>query len=129
MSGIKGYLNKKERRKKSGDKFYRDAKKTLASRIRKKLVEKTTWCKHKKNIDEELDLDSGKKQKTPSKWLPGKKRGEKRQNDKHTHMLDTVEEERKSHVDRRSIVKAVVFELQTEHSTLAKKLRVNEEEM
>ena len=40
--GLRGYLNKCERRSKAGDGFYRKAGKTLSTRVRKKLMEKTS---------------------------------------------------------------------------------------
>ena len=46
--GLKGYLNKCERRKQEGKGFYRKAKQTISSRIRKKLLERTSWFKGKK---------------------------------------------------------------------------------
>ena len=45
MSGIRGYRNKIERRKREGQPLYRHAKKTLASRVKKKLLGKTRWFK------------------------------------------------------------------------------------
>ena len=41
MSGVRGYRNKILRRKREGQGFYRPAKKTLAKRVRKKLLDKT----------------------------------------------------------------------------------------
>ena len=52
ICGLKGYKNKCERRQKAGDNFYRKAGKTLSTRVRKKLMEKTTWFKSKKKKEE-----------------------------------------------------------------------------
>ena len=48
-SGVLGYNNKIKNRKKNGQPFYRPAKSTLGGRIRKKLTEKTSWYKQKKD--------------------------------------------------------------------------------
>ena len=53
MSGLRGYKNKKERRKREGQPFYRPAKKTLSTRVRKKLMEKNTWYKKTSGDGEE----------------------------------------------------------------------------
>ena len=45
MSGIRGYKNKIARRKRENQPFYRPARKTLSARVKKKLMEKTTWYK------------------------------------------------------------------------------------
>ena len=58
----------------------------------------------------------------PAKYT-GKNRGEG------GHILDRVEEEREKATDKKSLIKAVIFVPQTEHSGLAKILRENEEEM
>ena len=51
MSGLRGYKNKKERRK--GQPFYSPAKKTLYARVRKKLMEKRTWYKNTSEGDDD----------------------------------------------------------------------------
>ena len=48
-SGLKGYENKIERRKRAKENFYRKGIETLEERTRKKLTEKTSWFKKKKN--------------------------------------------------------------------------------
>ena len=45
---MKGYLRKVERRRELGQKFYRQGKTTLKTRIKKKLIGKTTWYKENK---------------------------------------------------------------------------------
>ena len=52
ISGILGWKRKIARRKKEGTNFYRSAKSTLAKRCRKKLTEKSTWFKRKRDDDE-----------------------------------------------------------------------------
>ena len=42
ICGLRGYLNKCDRREKAGETFYRKAGKTLNKRVRKKLLEKTS---------------------------------------------------------------------------------------
>ena len=58
VRGQAGNDAKQQRRKKAGTSFYRSAKQTLSSRIRKKLTEKTSWYKKRKN-----DENSEQKQK------------------------------------------------------------------
>ena len=53
ISGVKGWKRKIDRRKQEGSDFYRTAKKTLKTRIKKKLTEKETWFKEKIDDDEE----------------------------------------------------------------------------
>ena len=47
VSGVVGYQNKVRNRTKNNQPFYRCAKSTLGSRIRKKLTEKNNWYKKK----------------------------------------------------------------------------------
>ena len=49
QSGVVGFNNKVKNRKKNGQPFYRTAKSTLGGRIRKKLTEKSSWYRKKKN--------------------------------------------------------------------------------
>jgi hypothetical protein len=51
--GLKGFINKCERIRKAGKGFYRRAKQTLSTRVRKKLTEKTFWFKGKKTDEEQ----------------------------------------------------------------------------
>ena len=53
VSGTLGWIRKIKRRKEEGLDFYRSAKSTLAGRCRRKLLEKTTWYKTKRDDDEE----------------------------------------------------------------------------
>ena len=53
IGGIKGWKRKVERRKKEGLGFYRLAKSTLPTRVRKKLMERETWYKEKIDDNEE----------------------------------------------------------------------------
>ena len=46
-------MSKIRRRKREGQAFYRPDKKTLSARVRKKLLEKTTWYKRERSDDEE----------------------------------------------------------------------------
>ena len=59
IDGVKGWKRKIERRRLNGEDLYRTAKKTLKTRIRKKLTEKENWFKDKE-IDEEA-IDEEKK--------------------------------------------------------------------
>ena len=47
VAGLLGWKRKIKRRKDDGQEFYRNAKSTLATRCRKKLLEKTSWYKEK----------------------------------------------------------------------------------
>ena len=47
-SGLKGYENKIERRKRARENFYRKGVETLEERTRKKLTEKISWFKREK---------------------------------------------------------------------------------
>ena len=61
MSGIQGWRRKLERRKKEGFSFYREAKKTLGARFKKKLLGKTNWYKKRKGEEEEEGLGGSKR--------------------------------------------------------------------
>ena len=43
ISGLRGSRKRRERKEKDGGNFYRSAKETLPERMRKKLMESTTW--------------------------------------------------------------------------------------
>ena len=45
-SGLKGIINKCTRRKLAGENLYRNAGQTLGRRVKKKLMEKTSWYKN-----------------------------------------------------------------------------------
>ena len=47
-SGLKGYENRIERRRKAKENFYRKAGETLEERTRKQLTEKLNWFKKRK---------------------------------------------------------------------------------
>ena len=53
--GLKWFLNKCDKRKKAGTGLYRKAKQTLSTRVRKKLMERSSWFKGKKK-EEGKDL-------------------------------------------------------------------------
>ena len=75
VDGIRGWKNKREKRRRDNIDFYRLAKNTLHQRARKKLVEKQTWYKAKKNRDEDRPED----RELPDGWKAREeKRGEKR---------------------------------------------------
>ena len=106
-------------RKRDGQKFYRRAKTTLASRVKKKLTEKTSRYKIFENTQQE------KHDTRPERggvWRRGEVPAAK-------HPMAVIEEERKNKQNEKSNVKAVIFVPQTENSGLAKMLRENEEEM
>jgi hypothetical protein len=86
VSGIRGFKKKIERRKRAGEKFYRDAKKTLSSRVRKKLTEKTNWYKNYR------DRDDGEMEK--SKDEENMRRGRGKRKFDSDHVLKRVEEGR-----------------------------------
>ena len=123
---MRGYRNKILRRKREGQGFYRPAKKTLAKRVKKKLMDKTNWYKKTKSVEDQVtgcekpDMRSFGQRSTMNKARKKRQGG---------HVLDRVEEERETATNKKSLVKAVIFVPQTEHSRLAKTLRENEEEM
>jgi hypothetical protein len=119
VSGIRGFRNKVERRKREGQPFYRHAKKTLASRVKKKLLGKTSWYKDNNNKD-----DTGMASTTGPR-SSGRRGGGGWQK----HVLDKVEEDRKKNQKQRCQTKSVIFVPQTKNSELAKRLREHENEM
>ena len=119
VSGIRGFRNKVERRKREGQPFYRHAKKTLASRVKKKLLGKTSWYKDTNNKD-----DTGMASTTRPR-SPGRRGGGGWQK----HALDQVEDDRKKNQKQRCQTKSVIFVPQTKHSELAERLREHENEM
>ena len=122
-SGIRGYKNKKKRRKREGKPFYRPARTTLKSRVRKKLMEKQTWYKKKKKNEEE----DGEEECDANKKSP--KKHHRREKSEAKHMLDKVQEEREGKGQEKSMVKSVIFVPNTENSELARRLREGEEDM
>ena len=75
IDGIRGWKNKIERRKRDKMEFYRLAKNTLHSRVRKKLLEKETWYKNENKKKEE---DKPEDWEVPEGWRQDRQRGEKR---------------------------------------------------
>ena len=69
MSGIKSWLRRHRRREQEGIGFYRGVASTLQGRIRKKLIDKTTWFKPRDEDQEEGErgqavvMGRGKKRK------------------------------------------------------------------
>ena len=64
MSGLRGIKKRRERREKEVVNFYRSAKETLAERMRKKLLESTTWYKEDEGNNEQRE----KTEFTKSSW-------------------------------------------------------------
>ena len=102
ICGLRGYLNKCDRREKAGETFYRKAGKTVNSRVRKKLLEKTSWFKSKKK-------EIGKFKTGKGFTMEGK-----------------TEKTRNKQVGSNT-TKSVVYVQQTRGSNLAKKMREEEE--
>ena len=117
IEGIKGWKNRWKQRTKEGNGFYREAKHTLKSRVRKKLVERENWYKgkdHQSEESEDEEEETGWKGKTSYE-----ERNKRRKNGKN-------DKERKGEGNP---VKAVMFVEHTHGSSLAKKLRENEFKM
>ena len=110
VNGVVGYKRKIERCRKSGKPLYRTAKQTLKGRVKKKLLEKTTWFKSKKKDDTEMNGGEEK----DGKRMRQKDRIKK---DKHEKKIDPEKPE---------TVKAVLYVPQTAGSKLAKALREKE---
>ena len=53
MSGVKSWIRRHMKRQKEGRGFYRSAASTLQGRIRKKLVDKTTWYQPREEDEED----------------------------------------------------------------------------
>ena len=64
MSGLRGIKKRRERREKEGVNFYRSAKETLPEKMRKKLMESTTWYKEDEGNNEQRE----KTEFTKSSW-------------------------------------------------------------
>ena len=119
VSGVRGYLRKCERRKKNNMEFYRHGKDTLKIRVKKKLIEKTSWYKEQKK-DEDLEEEEEYREKS---------RGAGQQREKMEKPREKMEMEGKQEKQSRNKIKAVMFVPYTQGSKLAKKLRENEERM
>ena len=115
VDGIRGWRNKIERRKRDKMDFYRQAKNTLHTRVRKKLLEKETWYKTENKARDE---DKPEDWEMPEGWRQDKKRGEKRKS--------TGEEGGKR---KRKKVKGVMFVTHTHHSELAGEFRETENKL
>ena len=63
MAGLLGWKRKIKRRKDDGQEFYRNAKSTLATRCRKKLLEKTSWYKEKAEKESEKRMNKNQENK------------------------------------------------------------------
>jgi hypothetical protein len=75
MSGLRGLEKRRERRGKDGGNFYRTAKETLPERMRKKLMESTTWYREEEGNNEQVE---GEREFTESSWESQKnKEGER----------------------------------------------------
>ena len=111
--GLKGFMNKCERRRMEGKGFYRKARQTLSSRVRKKLMERTTWFKGK-----------GKKLDEQEQELPYKKAQHGDRNSKGTRQAGNKTKHGGGSVND---VKSVIFITNTPNSILAKNLREGEE--
>ena len=119
MSGVRGFKNKIARRIREKQPFYRHAKKTLASRVKKKLLGKSSWYKGGK-VKNTMDSPGDGMTRPGS---PGKRRGWQ------GHVLDRIEEDRRKNQQPKGQNKSVIFVPQTKHSELAKRLRENEIDM
>ena len=70
MSGVKSWLRRHQRRKQEGKGFYRGAASTLQGRMRKKLLDKTTWFRPREEEHEDDEqsqavvMSRGKKRKS-----------------------------------------------------------------
>lgn len=106
ISGIVGYERKCAKRRKDGMNFYRNAASTLKRRVKKKLLQKTTWYKQKKRNENENETKG-----------------------KRTSEENKKEKEKGKEIHGGSKVKAVMFVPQTKGSRLAKMLREKEYEM
>ena len=65
VDGIRGWKNKIERRKRENIEFYRLAKNTLKTRVRKKLLEKETWYK---TVSKTREEDKPEDWEMPDGW-------------------------------------------------------------
>ena len=61
VSGLLGWKRKIKRRADAKEAFYRSARSTLPGRCKKKLTEKTNWCKRSKRLGEDEQVEKGKK--------------------------------------------------------------------
>ena len=67
VSGILGWTRKVRRRKEEGKDFYRGARSTLRQRMRKKLLDPTTWFLRKETEEDKNDKNTENKINTTNK--------------------------------------------------------------
>lgn len=112
--GLEGFRNKCERRKKEGGNFYRNAKQTLGKRVKKKLLEKTSWFKDKKRENDEHNDEM--KENLPSEEQHGSNRNRQ----------EKIKIKAKAPENGGNKVKSVIFVPHTPGSSLAKDMREGE---
>ena len=105
MSGVKSWLRRHQRREQEGKGFYRGAASTLQSRMRKKLLDKTTWFRPREEEQDEEDRGQAVMMR----------RGKKRKNEGTETSAGSTD------------VKSVLFCPYTVRGELAKRLRKEEE--
>ena len=115
ISGIKGWLRKRERRQKLGQDFYRGAASTLKQRMRKKLLDPVNWYKTRRE-DPKTEEDDEEEKGPQSRRRKRKER-------------DEEPEIEKSKKLRQEDPKTVLFIPYTNGSELAKLLRDAELDM
>ena len=118
VAGILGWLRKIRRRKEEGRGFYRGAKSTLGLRMKKKLLDPTTWFRNKITEEVKSEVKQDKEGKESSQEPKKRKRKEKEEEQK--------TDNKKSRVDN---TKSVIFCPYTPESELAKRLREVEADM
>ena len=105
VSGLLEFKRKVERKTKSGESMYRSAASTMGVRVRKKLLEKTSWYKdRRKSVNEDEDDRSVKDKLKKSKE-------------------GRVSADKKGGMIKKSAVKSIMFVPYTHGSKLAKRLR------
>ena len=115
VSGVLGWLRKRERREKQGTGFYRSAASTLIGRNRKKLLDPVTWFRGKVTGEEEKE-----KTRIEGSMTGGRKRKlDQRQ-------VEKIKDEK---IQKREDPKAVMFCPYTPGGELAKRLREVEQDM
>jgi hypothetical protein len=104
VSGLVGMKRKMDRKHKLGEEMYRSAASTLKPRLKKKLLEKTSWYKDKRREGDDIGNDDDDRSDMMRKCMGGRVADKKAK-------------------QRVSVVKAVMFVPYTHGSRLAKKLR------
>ena len=61
VSGLMGMTRKVDRKKKFGEDMYRSAASTLKPRLKKKLLEKTSWYKDRRRESDDDESDDGER--------------------------------------------------------------------